>query len=115
MLDNENIISTSASEAVEKIPTDENDYLRCSFIVFCFAQPKHTKSRPTYIIASSTNSCLRTMIHPVQLKNHVLEDILEDILHNIFTEKGATTCTCLVLSTVEVRKKEFTGFQVAPS
>ena len=31
MLDNENIISTSASEAVEKIPTDENDYLRCSF------------------------------------------------------------------------------------
>ena len=26
MLDNDNIINTSASEAVEKIPTDEKDY-----------------------------------------------------------------------------------------
>ena len=26
MLDNDNIISTSVSEAVEKIPTDEKDY-----------------------------------------------------------------------------------------
>ena len=27
MLDNDNIISTSVSEAVEKIPRDEKDYL----------------------------------------------------------------------------------------
>ena len=68
MLDNDNII-TSVSEAVEKIPTDEKDYHKWSFMVFCFAQLKHTKSRPTYIIANSRNSCLPTRIHPVQLKN----------------------------------------------
>ena len=32
MLDNDNIISKSVSEAVEKIPTDEKDYRKCSFI-----------------------------------------------------------------------------------
>ena len=39
MLDNDNIISTSVSEAVKKIPTDEKDYRKCSFIVY-FAQPQ---------------------------------------------------------------------------
>ena len=39
MLDNDNIISTSVSEAAEKIPTDEKDYRKCSFIVY-FAQPQ---------------------------------------------------------------------------
>ena len=34
MLDNDNIISTSVSEAAEKIPTDEKDYRKCSFIVY---------------------------------------------------------------------------------
>ena len=34
MLDNGNIISTSVSEAVEKIPTDEKDYRKCSFMGF---------------------------------------------------------------------------------
>ena len=29
MLDNDNIISTSVSEAAEKIPTDEKDYRKC--------------------------------------------------------------------------------------
>ena len=29
MLDNDNIISTSVSEAVEKIPTDEKYYRKC--------------------------------------------------------------------------------------
>ena len=36
--------------------------------VFYFAQPQYTKSRPTYIIANSRNSCLPTRIRPVQLK-----------------------------------------------
>ena len=36
MLDNDNIISASVSEAVEKVPTDEKDYRKCSF-VFYFA------------------------------------------------------------------------------
>ena len=34
MLDNDNIISKSVSEAVEKIPTDEKDYCKCSFMCF---------------------------------------------------------------------------------
>ena len=32
MLHNDNIISTSVSEAVEKTPADEKDYRKCSFI-----------------------------------------------------------------------------------
>ena len=32
MLHNDNLISTSVSEAVQKIPTDEKDYLKCSFM-----------------------------------------------------------------------------------
>ena len=36
MLDNDNII-TSVSEAIERIPTDEEDYRKCSFMVFCLA------------------------------------------------------------------------------
>ena len=68
MLDNDNITSTSASEEVEKIPTDEKDYRKCSFIVLYFSESQHTNSRPTYIIANSRNSCLPTRIHSVQLQ-----------------------------------------------
>ena len=32
MLHNDNIISASVSEAVEKTPTDEKDYRKCSFV-----------------------------------------------------------------------------------
>ena len=34
MLDKDNIISTSNSEAVEEIPTDEKYYRKCSFMSF---------------------------------------------------------------------------------
>ena len=34
MLDNDIAISASVSEAVEKIPTDEKDCCKCSFIVY---------------------------------------------------------------------------------
>ena len=43
MLDNDNIISTSVSEAVKKIPTDEKDYRKCSFM--CFTLHSHSKQR----------------------------------------------------------------------
>ena len=43
MLDKDNIISTSVPEAVEKIPTDENDYCKCSFI--CFTLYSHSIQR----------------------------------------------------------------------
>ena len=51
MLDNDNIINTSVSEAVEKIPTDEKDYWKCSLI--CFTLYSHSIQRadqhiPTY-------------------------------------------------------------------
>ena len=32
MLHNDNIINTSVSEVAEKIPTDERDYRKCSFM-----------------------------------------------------------------------------------
>ena len=74
MLDKDNIISTSVSEAVEKIPADEKDYHKCSFMCFfctataykeqlCTAMPQHTISRPTYNY--HRNSCLPTRMHPV--------------------------------------------------
>ena len=34
MLDNNNKISASVSDAVEKTPTDERDYRKCSFVCF---------------------------------------------------------------------------------
>ena len=65
MLDNDNIISTSVSEAVKRIPTDDKDYRKSFFIAFYFVQPQHTKSRPTCIVANSKNSCLPTRIYVV--------------------------------------------------
>ena len=43
MLDNYNIISASVSEAVEKIPADEKDYCKCSFM--CFTLHSHRIQR----------------------------------------------------------------------
>ena len=64
MLDKYNIIiNTSVSEAVEKIPTDEKDYCKCSFM--CFTLHSHSIQRADQHIANSRNSCLPTRIHPV--------------------------------------------------
>ena len=68
MLDNDNVISASVLEAVEKIPTDEKDYRRCSFM--CFTLHSHSIQRADQQIANSRNSCLPTSIHPLYLKNH---------------------------------------------
>ena len=51
MLDKDNTISTSASEAVEKIPTDEKDYRKCRFM--CFALHSHSIQRADQHIPSS--------------------------------------------------------------
>ena len=45
MLDKDNIISASVSEAVEKIPTDEKYYRKCSFR--CFTLYSHNIQRST--------------------------------------------------------------------
>ena len=53
MLDKENIIRTSVSEAVKKIPADEKDYRKCLFM--CFTLHSHSIQRAV-------------RMHPVQLK-----------------------------------------------
>ena len=40
MLDKDNMISTSVSETVEKIPTDEKDHCKSSFM--CFTSHSHS-------------------------------------------------------------------------
>ena len=90
MLDKYNIISTSVSEAVEKIPTDEKDYRKCSFM--CFTLHSHSIQRAD-----------QHMFFTYYDTSSVAKKITEDILHKIYTEKGAIT-GALVLSTVEMRK-----------
>ena len=51
MLDKDNVISTSVSEAVEKISTDEKDYRTCSFM--CFTLHSHSIKRAGQHIANS--------------------------------------------------------------
>ena len=54
MLEKDNIISTSVSEAVEKIPTNEKDHHKCSFI--CFTLHSHSIQRADQHIANRRNS-----------------------------------------------------------
>ena len=64
MLDKDNIISTSVSETVEKIPTDEKDYRKCSFM--CFTLYSHSIQREDQHIANiKIPSCLPTRMHPL--------------------------------------------------
>ena len=63
MLDNDSIINTSVSKAVEKIPTDEKDYCKCSLM--CLTLHTHSSYKEYQHIANSRNSCLSTRIHPV--------------------------------------------------
>ena len=67
MLGKDYIMTTSVSEAVEKIPTNEKDDRKCSFM--CFTLHSHSIQRADQNIANSRNgSCLPTRIHPVYLK-----------------------------------------------
>ena len=64
MLDKYNIISTSVSETVEKISTDQKDYCKCSFM--CFTLYSHSIQRADEHIANiEIPSCLPTRMHPV--------------------------------------------------
>ena len=63
MLDNDNIISTSVSEVFDKIPTDDKDYRKYSFL--CFTLHSHSIQRADQHVANSRNSCLPTRIHPM--------------------------------------------------
>ena len=63
MLDNDNIISTSVSEVFDKIPTDDKDYRKYSFL--CFTLHSHSIQRADQHVANSRNSCLPARIHPM--------------------------------------------------
>ena len=65
--------------------------------VFYFVQPQHTKSK--FVQPQHTKSRLTYSSH----RDSWL--IIEDILHNIYTEKGAITGMRLNLFTVEVGKE----------
>ena len=41
MLDNDNIMTVKVSEVVQKVPTDEKDYHKCSLCVIVSIQPQH--------------------------------------------------------------------------
>ena len=77
MLDNDNIISTSVSVAIEKIPRDEKVYRKCSFIVFYFAQPQRedqhvlslTLEIVVYLLGYIQCSCKSHRIHFTQNLN----------------------------------------------
>ena len=53
MLDKDNIISTSVSDAVEKIPTDEKDCRKCTFI--CFTLHSHSILTKSNFVQAKTN------------------------------------------------------------
>ena len=64
MFDKYNIISTSVLEGLEKIPTDEKDYRKCSFKSFTLYS--HSIQRADQHIANiEIPSCLPTRMHPV--------------------------------------------------
>ena len=54
MIDKDNKIGTSVSDAVEKIPTDERDYRKCTFM--CFTLYSHRIQRATFYSNRSTYS-----------------------------------------------------------
>ena len=103
--DKDNTISTGVSEPVEKIPTDEKDYRKCSFM--CFTLYSHSIQRPDQHIAN------------IEIVVYLLGCIqcswkmTENILHKIYTEKGGITCMWLVLSTMEVSKEFICFHQMA--
>ena len=58
------MINTSVSEAVEKVPTNEKDYRKCSFV--CFTLYSRSIQRADQHIANiEIPNCLPTKMHPV--------------------------------------------------
>ena len=80
MLHNDNIISTSVSEAVEKIPTDEKDYRKCSFMCFTLHSHSSYKEQTNIYLTVEIVVCLLGYIQCSQ-------KITEDILHKTYTKK----------------------------
>ena len=64
MLDKYNIISNSVSEAVEKIPKDEKDFRKCSFMRFTLCSQSIPRAGQ-HIANIEIPRCLPTRIYPV--------------------------------------------------
>ena len=80
--------------------------------VFYFIQPHHTQSN---FLQPQTNIQLtQRQLFSYWDASSIAKKIPEEILHKIYTEKGAITSIRLVLSNVNVTK-DFTLFQVATS
>ena len=60
MLDNDNIINTSDSEAVEKIPTYEKNYCKCSFMSFSLQSHSIQTAHQQQHLANSRKGFLPT-------------------------------------------------------
>ena len=85
-VNNDNKISTSVSEAVEKIPTDEKDYRKCSFM--CLTLHSHNSYKEQTNI-QLTVEIVAYLLGYIQYSKK--KKITEDILHKTYTEKGAIT------------------------
>ena len=64
MFDKYNIISSSVLEGLEKIPTDEKDYRKCSFMSFTLYSHS-IQIADQHIANIEIPSCLPTRMHPV--------------------------------------------------
>ena len=81
MLDKDNLISTNVSGAVEKIPTDEKDYRKCSFM--CFTLYSHSIQRADQHTA---NMEIVVYLPGISCASSVAKNITEDIFRKIYTE-----------------------------
>ena len=73
MLDNDNIISENVSKAVDKIPTDEKNYHKWSFMCFSLRSHRIQHNTNTVTTYNTRKDCLPTMMYPVKLKNEILK------------------------------------------
>ena len=69
MLDNDNIMTAKASEVVQKVPTDEKDYHKCSLYVIDY-------HKCSLCVIDYHKCSLYLKAHPAWLKETV-EDILK--------------------------------------
>ena len=85
MLDKDNIISISVSEAVEKIPTDEKDQGIRNAPLCVLLYTATTYKEQTNI------QLTQRQVFTYQDASSVAKKITEDILHKTYREKGAIT------------------------
>ena len=91
MLYKDNTISTSVSEAVDKIPTNEKDYRKCSYMYFTLYSHSiwHTKSN--FVQRADQHITNIEIVFTQQDTSSAAKKLAEDILHKIYTKKGAIT------------------------